>query len=88
MNSEAEIRGWIADLAAQRREYGRADLPFEIKVVCSDVFDLEGYRRLEDAGVTDLIGMPWLLYGGDPSALDTKTKGIERFADDVIAKLA
>ena len=88
VNSEAEIRGWIADLAAQRRAYGRSDLPFEIKVVCSDVFDLDGYRRLEDAGVTDLISMPWHLYGGDPSALDTKTVGLERFADDVIAKLA
>ena len=88
VNTEAEIAELIAQLATERQACGRAELPFEIAVVCRDVFDLDGYRRLEDRGVTDLITVPWLLYGGEPAALDTKLVGIERFANDVIAKLA
>jgi probable F420-dependent oxidoreductase len=87
MNRESEVRGFIAELARLRREAGRAGEPFEIKVVCTDVFDLDGYRRLEEAGVTDLISMPWYLYGGDPGPLATKERAMERFAETVIGKL-
>jgi probable F420-dependent oxidoreductase len=87
MNRESELRGCIAELSRLRQEAGRAGEPFEIKVVCTDVFDLEGYRRLEEAGVTDLISMPWYLYGGDPSPLATKERAMERFAETVIRKL-
>jgi probable F420-dependent oxidoreductase len=87
MNRETELRGFIAELSRLRGEAGRAAQPFEIKVVCTDVFDLDGYRRLEDAGVTDLIGMPWYLYGGDSNPLAAKERALERFAETVIGKL-
>ena len=69
-----------------RLEWGRADEPFEIKVVCGDVFDADGFRRLEDAGVTDCITMPWYLYGGDVHDLEVKTAALKRFSDSVISR--
>jgi probable F420-dependent oxidoreductase len=87
MNTEAEIRGFVAELGRLRAELGRAHEPFEIKVTCTDVFDAGGCRRLEDLGVTDLITVPWYLYGGDPQSLETKRASLERFAGAVIAKL-
>jgi probable F420-dependent oxidoreductase len=86
VNSEAEIQGFAAELRRLRAEVDRSG-PFEIKVVCTDVFDLAGYRRLEEHGVTDFITIPWLFYGGDPGSLAAKREGIARFAGEVIAKL-
>jgi hypothetical protein len=83
-----EIRDFAERLHAMRVEAGRGGMPFEMIVACNDAFDLDGYRRLEDAGATALITVPWLFYGGKASALDDKIDGIRRFADDIIAKLA
>jgi probable F420-dependent oxidoreductase len=87
MNRESELQGFIGELRRLREAAGREQLPFEIKVVCTDVSDLDGYRRLEETGVTDLITLPWYLYGGDQNALATKERALERFAETVIAKL-
>jgi probable F420-dependent oxidoreductase len=88
MSTEPETRRIIARLRALRAEHGRADVPFEIQVSSIDVFDVDGYKRLEEAGVTDVITQPWLLYGGGPFAtLDEKKDGIARFADDVFARM-
>lgn len=87
-NSEAELRRLIGEIDRLRRECGREREPFEIKVTPTDVFDLDGYRRLEDVGVTDVITMPWYFYPGDREQLDTRRAALERFADQFIAKLA
>ena len=49
--------------------------------------DRDSVRRLEDAGVTHLQTMPWAFYGGAGETLDEKRNGLQRFADDVIAKM-
>lgn len=78
----------IARLTKLRADYGRADEPYEIQAVCIDRFGLDGYREQFDAGVTDVITMPWLFYGvGYDGGLEAKQDGIRRFADDVIAKI-
>ena len=46
------------------------------------------FRRMQDAGVTHLWMIPWMLYGGDPASLQVKQDGLKRFADEVIAVLA
>jgi probable F420-dependent oxidoreductase len=79
----AEIRG---RLDAYRAEYGREDQPFAVYGSARDAWDLDGYRRLHDAGVTHLITMPWYFYAGPEATLDQKVEGIHRFAEDVIAK--
>ena len=85
-NTEAEIRHAIERLGHYRAEYGRTG-DFEINSLCIDVFDLDGYRRLEDAGVTELQTVPWYFYGGDPNDLSVKLDSLARFADEVITKL-
>ncbi len=78
----------IARLAELRAEYGRADAPFEIQAVCVDRFGLDGYRQQAEAGVTDAIVVPWLLYGaGFDADLSVKKDGLRRFADEVIGPL-
>ena len=86
-NSEKEITHALAELARYRAEYGRDHLPFEVNALCIDVFDLDGYKRLEDKGVTELQTVPWYFYGGDPNDLSVKLDSLARFADEVITKL-
>lgn len=87
LNSEAELREIIPQLAALRAEFGRADEPFEIKAICSDVFDYDGVRRLADIGVTDVMVCPWYFHPGDNASLQHQQFGLERFAADVIDRV-
>jgi probable F420-dependent oxidoreductase len=85
-NTEADITGAIDGLNRYRAEYGRSDTSFEINALCVDVFDLEGYRRLAERGVTELQTVPWYFYGGDPNDLQIQLDSLGRFADEVIAQ--
>ena len=76
----------VRDLRAQQ---GRSD-PFEIHVISVDGFTLDGIKRLEDKGVTDVIvgfRIPYIT-GPDTEPLDTKIRNLETFAEKVIAKTA
>jgi probable F420-dependent oxidoreductase len=79
----------VGRLKGALAEEGRGDDPFEIQGVVTDVATPDGFRRLEEAGLTDMITMPWAYYGhglgGAP--LEKKIDGMKRFADDVIARL-
>ena len=88
LRSFAEIKSLIERLTALRRECGRADRPFDVCVSCSDVFDVDGYRRLQDLGVSSILTVPWVMYGEDPTTLDAKQRGLQRFAADVIQRLS
>jgi probable F420-dependent oxidoreductase len=81
-----ELAGIVATLDGMRAEEGRDHLPFEIKAICGDVFDYDGFRRLEAAGVTDIMVCPWYFYPGDPSTLENQQAGLERFAEEVISR--
>ncbi|MBM3674867.1 MAG: TIGR03619 family F420-dependent LLM class oxidoreductase [Actinobacteria bacterium] len=85
-NTEAEITGAIDALTRYRAEYGRAEEPFEVNALCVDAFDLDGYHRLAEAGVTELQAVPWYFYGGDPEDLSVRLDSLARFADEVIAR--
>ena len=91
--------GWISDLHTieelagirkqideYRKELGRDHLPFAVYGSARDAWDLDGYRRLHDVGVTHLVTMPWYFYAGAEADLAQKVEGIHRFAEDVIAK--
>jgi probable F420-dependent oxidoreductase len=74
----------LDELLAER---GRENEPFEIQAVCIDRFGVDGYREQFDAGVTDIIVVPWLFYGvGFDGDLKAKQDGIRRFADEIMAK--
>jgi len=77
----------LAKLASYRRAEGTADRPFEIQVISMDAYSLDGIRRLEDQGVTDVIvGFRWpYTVGPDPEPLQSKLDHLRRYADSVIA---
>lgn len=87
LNSEAELRDVIPQLHELRAEFGRADEPFEIKAICSDVFDYDGVRRLADIGVTDVMVCPWYFHPGDNDSLSHQQFGLERFAAEVVDRV-
>jgi len=63
--------------------------PFEIHVISADAFTLDGIRRLEDKGVTDVIvgfRIPYIM-GQDTEQLDAKIRHLESFAEKVVNKL-
>lgn len=81
-----ELRDLRSRLDRYRAEAGRADRPFSMYASVKDAWDLDGYRRAADAGVTHLVTMPWLFYAGADADLAGKVEGIQRFAEDVIAR--
>jgi probable F420-dependent oxidoreductase len=85
-NTEAEITDAIVGLQTYRAEYGRTDVPFEVNALCTDVFDLEGFHRLEDAGVTELQVVPWYFTGKDPDDLANRIDSLSWWADEYIAE--
>jgi probable F420-dependent oxidoreductase len=83
-----DLRQIIGRLGELREEYGRADEPFEIQSVCIDKFGVDGYREQFEAGVTDIIVMPWLNYGvGFDGELAAKQDALQRFAHEVIEQV-
>lgn len=90
--------GWISDLHGSdelleicatlrryRAEAGRADEPFAVVGSSKDAYTVDHYRRLADGGVTHLLTLPWVFYGGFTDDLGQRLDGVKRFADDVIA---
>lgn len=83
----AELPGMITRLHELRREYGREADPFEIHVISMDAFSVDGIRRLEELGVTDVIvGFRWTYdVGPDTEPLQQKIDNLNRFAETVVA---
>ena len=77
---------YLLRLKELRREAGRADAPFEIHVISLDAYTLDGVRRLEDAGVTDLIVGFRDAYRGPDQPLQEKIDALRWYADEVISK--
>jgi probable F420-dependent oxidoreductase len=83
-----ELDGYLKRLSELRKEYGRENEPFEVHVISLDAYDLDGLRRLEDKGVTDVIVGFRDVYtqGPDTQPLEEKLDALRRYANDVIAK--
>src|ERR1700752_4614660 len=82
-----ELDRLIGRLKQLREEEGKTG-PFEIHVISVDGFTLDGIKRLEDKGVTDVIvgfRIPYIM-GTDTEPLDAKIRNLEMFAENVIAK--
>ncbi len=77
----------LARLRALRAEAGREREPFEIHVISLDAYTVDGVRRLEERGVTDVIVGFRNSYQPDAQTLEQKTDALRRFADQVIAKV-
>ena len=86
----AGLPGLLTRLAGLRREAGTADRPFEVHVISMDAYSVDGVRRLEEQGVTDVIvGFRWPYQTGpDTEPLTDKLGKLRKYADDVISKSA
>jgi probable F420-dependent oxidoreductase len=81
------LPGLLARLHELRREAGKDGDPFEVHVISMDAFTVDGVRRLEELGVTDVIvGFRWT-YQREPDRepLQKKLDALRRYADTVIA---
>lgn len=79
--------GAIARLRELRREHGREREPFEIHAMALDAYSVDGIRRLEELGVTDVIVGFRNSYERDTQTLAQKLDALRGYADRVIAKV-
>ena len=85
----ADLPGLLEQLQRLRQEEGTADRPFEVHVISADAYSVDGVRRLEEQGVTDVIvGFRWpYVVGADSEPLQAKVDHLRTYADEVIAKV-
>jgi hypothetical protein len=72
-----------------RTAEGLTGKPFEIHVISLDAYTIDGIKRLEDRGITDVIvgfRIPYIL-GPDTQPITEKIDHLNRYADNVIAKV-
>ena len=85
----AELPGLITRVHELRAAEDRAGEPFEVHVISMDAYTVDGIRRLEELGVTDVIvGFRWTYdRGPDTETLQTKVDALTRYADSVLHKV-
>jgi probable F420-dependent oxidoreductase len=81
------LPGLITRLHELRAQEGRSADPFEVHVISMDAYSVDGIRRLEEMGVTDVVvGFRWTYdKAQDAESLQTKVDNLQRYADTVIA---
>jgi probable F420-dependent oxidoreductase len=80
-----EARELIGRVRRALRDADRDPDDFAFQVASTDRFDLDGFRELDDIGVTDLVTIPWLLQGVPlDGPLEAKLDAVEQFGRDVI----
>ncbi|MCC7077913.1 MAG: TIGR03619 family F420-dependent LLM class oxidoreductase [Acidimicrobiia bacterium] len=84
-----ELDACLETLSVLRADYGRDKDPFEIHVIHADGFSVDGCRRLEDRGVTDVIVGFRNPYTGEPDTqtLQDKIDLANAFAEHVVWKV-
>lgn len=83
----SELDGLLARLDEARREAGTELRPFEKHVISFDAYTVDGIRKLEERGITDVIvGFRNPYYDDDSMPVQDKIDTLRRFADDVIHK--
>jgi len=87
LHTTEEISALRAKIESHRETQGTADRPFQVIAALSDAFDLDGYRRAGDAGVTHVMTQPWVFHGGPDIPVEQKCDGLRRFADDILRRL-
>jgi alkanesulfonate monooxygenase SsuD/methylene tetrahydromethanopterin reductase-like flavin-dependent oxidoreductase (luciferase family) len=82
-----ELDRLIAKVKKYREEEGITG-DFEIHVISTEAYTVDGIKRLEDKGVTDaIVGFryPYII-GPDTEPLEKKIRHLERYAENVMSK--
>jgi probable F420-dependent oxidoreductase len=80
----------LGKIAAIRKAEGVQDKPFEIHVISAEAYTADGVKRLAERGVTDVIvgfRIPYIV-GPDTEPLAKKIEHLNRYSDNVIAKVS
>ncbi len=85
MGDGSDLGTHLDRLRELRGEYGRSGDPFEVHVISLDGYSVDGVKRLEDLGVTDVIVGFRDLYTMPDTDLQPKVDALRQFADTVIA---
>ncbi|HET6154243.1 MAG TPA: TIGR03619 family F420-dependent LLM class oxidoreductase [Marmoricola sp.] len=85
-----ELDKMLVRLAEIRKEEGDTRDDFEVHVISYDAYTVDGIKRLEDKGVTDCIvgfRVPYIM-GPDTEPLQTKIDNLNKYAENIISKVA
>lgn len=85
-----QMRGLLGVLDDYRKEFGSdRNHDFIVQGMLSDieVFEPGGYREAQDMGLSDITLSLWGVYEPEQLELPERLDRIERFADEVLAKL-
>jgi probable F420-dependent oxidoreductase len=82
-----ELAAGIAKIERYRGELGRPEAPLDVIGAPKEGYAIDDFRRMEDAGVTHIWVIPWLIYDADPTTLEAQRDALVRFGDEVIAKM-
>ena len=85
MGDGSDLGAHLRRLAELRAEEGRSGEPFEVHVISMDGYSVDGVKRLEDLGVTDVIVGFRDPYTMPDGPLQPKIDALRQFADTVIA---
>jgi probable F420-dependent oxidoreductase len=82
----------VTNVRKALHEAGRDDGDFAIYMAVKAFPDLDLYKKLEDAGVTDLLCAPWMLAEVDESdspekMLAARLAEVEKYAEEYVAKM-
>jgi len=80
------LEALLAKLRALRGDSPRAALPFEIHAISMDAYSVDGVRKLEELGITNVIVGFRKAYEADRMTLDKKLAAIRRYGETVIAR--
>ncbi len=87
VHTVGELGEMVSALRALREDSPRAGTPLSVLAAATDAYTIDGYRRLEDVGVTHVQTLPWTLYGSSGATLEERRQGIARFGEEVIAPM-
>ncbi|KUI11665.1 LLM class F420-dependent oxidoreductase [Mycobacterium sp. GA-1285] len=79
--------GYAQRLRALLREYGRENERFDIMLALLEPPSPDLYKRAEDVGITAVMCSPWMGMDSEPVGVQWYREPIERFAENVIAKV-
>ena len=84
-----ELDALLDKIAAIRKAEGKENDPFEIHVISMDAYTVDGIKRLEDKGITDVIvgfRLPYII-GNDTEPLQKKIDHLNWYGENIIAKI-
>ncbi len=84
-----ELDALLDKIADIRKAEGKTNEPFEIHVISTDAYSVDGCKRLADKGITDVIvgfRLPYIK-GPDTEPLQKKIDHLNWYADNIIAKV-